>query len=139
MYDWIIRAVKTFVAVFLGVLIPEITAYLAGGFPADYPTLWLALNPTIAAGLAASISALWNLIQELLDVPKSGDWQERTLKTFAQAFLSVFIPGLVLMLNGGFPASWGAAWQILAPTAATALATAITATWNILLEKINEE
>ena len=54
----------------------------------------------------------------------------RSLKTFAQAFLGVFIPALIIYLQGGWPASWAAFWTWLAPVLAAALAAAIAAVWN---------
>nr|DAM26860.1 MAG TPA: holin [Caudoviricetes sp.] len=65
MKDWLIRAIKTFVQAFFGVLIPEVCVLLNGGF-VDWPTAWIALAPAIAAGLSAAISAVWNIIQEHL-------------------------------------------------------------------------
>ena len=62
--DWLIRAVKTFVQAFLGVLIPEIVAILNNGFPSDWKAFWILLAPTVAAALAAAISAVWNYILE---------------------------------------------------------------------------
>ena len=62
--DWLIRAIKTFVQAFLGVLIPEIVAILNNGFPSDLKALWVVLAPTLAAALAAAISAVWNYILE---------------------------------------------------------------------------
>ena len=64
------------------------------------------------------------------------DWMVRTIKTFVQAFFGVLIPAVVLLLGDGFPATWSAAWVVLAPTAAAALAAAISAVWNIVLEKL---
>ena len=64
------------------------------------------------------------------------DWIIRSLKTFVQSFLGVLIPAVCTMLSGGFPESIHAAWVILAPTVAAALATAICAVWNIVLEKL---
>ncbi len=60
-----IRAVKTFVQAFLGVLIPEVVALLNGadlGIIADLK-VW---TPLLAAALAAGISAAWNIILEKL-------------------------------------------------------------------------
>lgn len=65
MKDWLIRAIKTFVQAFFGVLIPEVCVLLNGGF-VDWPTAWIALAPAVAAGLSAAISAVWNIIQEHL-------------------------------------------------------------------------
>lgn len=64
------------------------------------------------------------------------DWMIRALKTFVQAFFGVLIPEIVVLLNGGFPESWGAAWAYLAPVVSAALAAAIAAVWNIILEQL---
>ena len=64
------------------------------------------------------------------------DWMIRALKTFVQAFFGVLIPEIVVLLNGGFPESWDAAWAYLAPVVAAALAAAIAAVWNIILEQL---
>ena len=60
MKDIIIRALKTFVQAFLGILIPEIVLILQN------PDMWsdwkAVLIPFVASGLAAGISAVWNLI-----------------------------------------------------------------------------
>lgn len=66
------------------------------------------------------------------------DWQIRALKTFAQAFGGILVPELVLVLNGGFPESWNAAWAVLAPIVCSALAAGISAMWNVILEKLKE-
>lgn len=62
MKDWMIRALKTFVQAFFGVLIPEAALLLRGGFPTSAEALKAAVMPVIAAALAAAISAVWNLI-----------------------------------------------------------------------------
>lgn len=62
MADWIIRAIKTFVQAFFGVLIPALVSLLSGGFPESVSTAWVFLSPAIAAAIAAGISAVWNLI-----------------------------------------------------------------------------
>lgn len=59
-----IRAIKTFVQAFFGVLVPAVVAMLSDGFPADLPTLWVILAPTVSAALAAAIAAVWNFILE---------------------------------------------------------------------------
>ena len=65
------------------------------------------------------------------------DWMIRAIKTFVQAFFGVLIPEIVVLLNGGgFPESWGAAWTYLAPVVSAALAAAISAVWNIILEEL---
>ena len=66
MADWIIRAVKTFVQSFFGVLIPEICIILNGGFPESISTAWVVLSPFVASALSAAISATWNIINERL-------------------------------------------------------------------------
>lgn len=70
MKDWMIRAVKTFVQAFFGVLIPEICVMLNGGFPESINAAWVLLSPVVAAALSAAISAVWNVISERL---KRGD------------------------------------------------------------------
>lgn len=61
--DWAIRAIKTFVQAFFGVLIPELVAILNGGF-VDITTFWKIISPFVAAALAAGISAVWNVLLE---------------------------------------------------------------------------
>lgn len=70
MNDWMIRAVKTFVQAFFGVLIPEICVMLNGGFPESINAAWVVLSPVVAAALSAAISAVWNVVSERL---KRGD------------------------------------------------------------------
>ena len=67
MKDWLVRALKTFVQSFFGVLIPEICAILKNGFPEDWNKLWIALAPVIAAALSMAICAVWNIILEKLN------------------------------------------------------------------------
>ena len=66
MKDWMIRAIKTFVQAFFGVLIPEVVAILQHGWPESWASAWVYLAPVIAAALAAAISAVWNIILERL-------------------------------------------------------------------------
>lgn len=40
MKDWMIRAIKTFVQAFFGVLVPELCVVLNGGFPESLPAAW---------------------------------------------------------------------------------------------------
>ena len=68
MKDWMIRAIKTFVQAFFGVMIPEVIAILNGGFPTSFSMLWVVIAPFVAAGLAAGISAVWNILKEQLEV-----------------------------------------------------------------------
>lgn len=70
MSDWLIRAIKTFVQSFFGVLIPEVCIILNGGFPESIDAAWLVLSPFVASALAAGISATWNIINERLNVAK---------------------------------------------------------------------
>ena len=67
------------------------------------------------------------------------DWLTRSAKTFVQAFFGVLIPAVCTMLSNGWPESVNAAWVILAPTVAAALAAAICAVWNIILEAMGSE
>jgi uncharacterized membrane protein YqaE (UPF0057 family) len=66
MTDWMVRALKTFVQAFLGILIPELIVILQGGFPESIESMWAVLAPFVAAGLAAGISAVWNIALEKL-------------------------------------------------------------------------
>ena len=67
------------------------------------------------------------------------DWVIRSIKTFIQAFFGVLIPALCAMLQNGWPESLSKAWVILAPTVSAALAAAICAVWNIVLEALQPE
>ena len=53
------RALKTFVQAFLGVLIPQIVAMLNNYMDFDW-TQWTTYLPIITGALAAGISAAWN-------------------------------------------------------------------------------
>lgn len=64
MKDWMIRAIKTFVQAFFGVLIPEVCVMLNGGFPESVSAAWKVLAPVVAAALSAAISAVWNAVLE---------------------------------------------------------------------------
>ena len=64
MKDWMIRAIKTFVQAFFGVLIPEAALLMKEGFPESGEALLPTLTPVVCAALAAAISAVWNLILE---------------------------------------------------------------------------
>lgn len=67
------------------------------------------------------------------------DWMVRALKTFVQAFFGVLIPEICIILNGGFPESISAAWVVVSPLLASALAAGISAGWNIILEHLKED
>lgn len=64
--DWQIRALKTFVQAFGGILVPELVIVLNGNFPTNWSAFWAVLAPIICAALAAGISAAWNVILEKL-------------------------------------------------------------------------
>ena len=70
---------------------------------------------------------------------KLKDWQIRALKTFAQAFGGVLVPEIAMILTNGLPESWSALWAILCPVICAALAAGISATWNIILERLKTE
>lgn len=67
MQDWMIRSIKTFVQTFGGVVIPEVCAILAHGFPENWSVLWAVLAPVIASALSAAICAVWNIILERME------------------------------------------------------------------------
>lgn len=64
--DWLVRALKTAVQAFGGVLVTEIAGILKSGWPESWSILWAALSPIISAALAAAICAGWNIILERL-------------------------------------------------------------------------
>lgn len=66
MKDWMVRAIKTFVQTFFGVLIPEVGILLSGGFPESIEAAWLVLSPVVSAALSAAICAVWNIVSEQL-------------------------------------------------------------------------
>ena len=70
MKDWMIRALKTFVQAFFGVLIPAVCTMLSNGWPESWAKIWVLLAPTVAAALAAAISAVWNIILEAMEISK---------------------------------------------------------------------
>lgn len=78
MKDWMIRALKTFVQAFFGVLIPAVVTMLQDGWPENWNKVWVLLAPTLAAALAAAISAVWNIILEKLkeEPPKPAEMVE---------------------------------------------------------------
>ena len=69
--DWAIRAIKTFVQTFFGVLIPAVCAMLSNGWPESVSAAWVILSPTVAAALSAAIAAVWNIALEASDDYKS--------------------------------------------------------------------
>lgn len=66
MKDWMIRAIKTFVQAFFGVLVPEVCAVLNHGWPESWASVWGFLAPVVAGALSAAICAVWNIILEKL-------------------------------------------------------------------------
>lgn len=68
-----IRALKTFVQAFLGIVIPEIIVILNGGF-VSWSTAWAILAPFVASALAAGISAVWNsVIHPIMEAENNGN------------------------------------------------------------------
>ena len=67
MKDWTIRALKTFVEAFFGILIPEIVIILnnISAFENTH-AVWAVLFPFICSALAAGITAVWNIALEWL-------------------------------------------------------------------------
>lgn len=64
--DWQIRALKTFIQAFGGIVIPEIVLILNGSLPENWAAWKLVLVPVLCSALAAGISAVWNVILEEL-------------------------------------------------------------------------
>ena len=50
-------------------------------------------------------------------------------------FFGVYVPAVCALLSGGWPESLSAAWALLAPAAAAGLSAAISAVWNLVLER----
>lgn len=71
MKDWMIRAIKTFVQAFFGVLIPAVCAMLNNGWPESWSKMWVILAPVVAAALSAAICAVWNVILEHMKEPEA--------------------------------------------------------------------
>lgn len=66
--DWAVRAAKTFVQAFLGVMIPAIVALLKDGLPQDWGAVGITLVSAMMAALAAGIAAVWNIALETRDM-----------------------------------------------------------------------
>lgn len=73
MKDWMIRALKTFVQAFFGVLIPEFVVIIRDGSMMGWSKMWTLLVPVLCAALAAGISAAWNIISEVLKKQEEED------------------------------------------------------------------
>lgn len=69
MKDWVIRAAKTFVQTFLGVLLPEFCVVLKSGVP-EGSSMRAMLAPVLTAALSAAISAVWNWSLQSSKPPK---------------------------------------------------------------------
>jgi len=66
MKDWMIRALKTLVQAFFGVLIPELALLLRQEWPENWAAFRAVLAPILIAAVSAAISAVWNLLAEKL-------------------------------------------------------------------------
>ena len=64
------------------------------------------------------------------------DWAIRAMKTFVQAFFGTLIPAVCAILSNGFPENWSVLWVSLSPVIAAGLSAAISAVWNIILERL---
>lgn len=73
MKDWMVRALKTFVQAFFGVLIPEFVVMLRDGSVMGWNKFWTLMVPVLCAALAAGISAAWNIIGEALKKQEEED------------------------------------------------------------------
>lgn len=73
MKDWMVRALKTFVQAFFGVLIPEFVVMLRDGTVMGWNKFWTLMVPVLCAALAAGISAAWNIIAEVLKKQEEED------------------------------------------------------------------
>ena len=68
MKDWMIRALKTFVQAFFGILVPELVLILNGSLPKDFEGMKAMMIPMLCSALAAGISALWNFVSEKMKI-----------------------------------------------------------------------
>lgn len=73
MKDWMVRALKTFVQAFFGVLIPEFVVIISDGSMMGWSKFWTLMVPVLCAALAAGISAAWNIISEALKKQEEED------------------------------------------------------------------
>lgn len=73
MKDWMVRALKTFVQAFFGVLIPEFVVIIRDGSMLGWSRFWTLMVPVLCAALAAGISAAWNIISEVLKKQEEED------------------------------------------------------------------
>lgn len=64
MKDYWIRALKTFIQAFFGILVPEIVGWLSNLQNVDWSAWHIWLLPVVGAALAGGISAVWNYILE---------------------------------------------------------------------------
>ena len=64
MKDWMIRALKTFIQAFFGILVPELVLFLNGSLPKDFEGMKVMMIPMLCSALAAGISAMWNYTSE---------------------------------------------------------------------------
>lgn len=71
MSDWMVRAIKTFIQAFLGVLIPEVAVMLQGNLPETFEGAWGILFPVLCSALAAGISAVWNIAKDKFSEAKA--------------------------------------------------------------------
>lgn len=69
---------------------------------------------------------------------KIKDVGSRALKTFAQAFLGVLIPQIVMMLNNYMDFDWGS-WTTYLPLITGGLAAGISAAWNGIINATSSE
>ena len=63
----------------------------------------------------------------------------RAVKTFAQAFFGVLIPEVCYILENGLPENLSKLGACLAPVIASALASALSACWNIIGYSLKEQ
>ena len=77
MQDWLIRALKTFVQAFFGVLIPAVCAMLQNGWPESWSKVWVILALTVPAALAAPFGAVGTVFcKEWQANPEQGKREE---------------------------------------------------------------
>lgn len=62
----------------------------------------------------------------------------RAIKTFVQAFCGILIPEIITILNNGLTPDQ-VSWAIIIPILSSSLAAGLSATWNLINNKLLED
>lgn len=69
---------------------------------------------------------------------KLPDWLKRAIKTFVETFFTFIIMAISSKLSTGWPENWTVLKTTLISIVGGALSAAITAAWNIILERFKQ-